>query len=419
MALDFPDTPTNGATYTAGGISWTWDGTKWAATGAGTPGLYLPLTGGTVSGALTVNGATTLKSGNIDNTIIGATTPAAASVTSQNGGQLAGMRNLIINGDFRVNQRYGTAGVATPGGAFYGIDRWLISTTIAYNIASGIATSSIQGAGPYAAAMWSTASHSIVAADAFLFQQAIEAQNMAHLQWGTPRAQPITISAIIWSDAGLSGNISLALRNGAANRSYVTLLPVSNSEAKVSVTIPGDTAGTWANDNTAGIMLSFDLGSGSNYTAAAANAWSAGNFVRAPGQTYNNCTAVNVTFHIRDVQIELGTVATPFERRPIATELTLCQRYYQRYVGAAYSIQLGGYNATGSNFLITMLIPPMRVSPTTTIIGTWSLTNCSNPGISAQPGNCMSLVFYTTITTTGSFLLLNNASSGFDLSAEL
>jgi hypothetical protein len=377
MALDFPDTPTVGATYTAGGISWTWDGTKWAATGAGSPGLYLPLTGGTMSGAL--NTTTSGAPSHVDNTIIGGTTPAAASITSLNGGQLAGFRNLIQNGDFRVSQLYGGAAQSVPAGSNWIIDRWLIATSQAkFSMGQALVTPGLRGSSPYGININCNAAYTPAAGEYFFVQQAIEGQNAAHLQWGTANALPITVSFILSASGGLTGNISVALRNGANNRSYVTLVPVTAAETLVAFTVPGDTAGTWSTDTTSGLDLSFDLGSGSSLNAPAANTWSAGNFIRLASQTFNLVGTTNANLRIKDVQIEAGSIATPFERRPFGTELALCQRYFQAPVGVVYG---SGYSTAAAQltaYATRALKVTMRAAPTQSG-ATFSPINCGTP----------------------------------------
>jgi hypothetical protein len=394
-----PGSPASGALWydTAGGQMYIYynDGTssQWVpASNQKLAGAYLPTTGGQLTGDLTV--------------------------PSLNGGQLAGMRNLIINGDFRIDQRYGgTNQSPVVGGTSYLGDRWLFNGSQPAKFQGQQGTGTALGF-PYNLGASVIAAYTPLTGDYFCISQAIEGLNVGHLMWGTASAKPVTLS--FWAYSSIAGTHSGAVVNKAGTRGYpfTFTIPIANTWTFISgITIPGDVTGTWVTDNTASILLRFNLGAGSTFLGAA-NAWGTVNAMGATGSVQVVATA-SANLALTGVQLEMGSVATPFERRLIGTELALCQRYYQRYVGAAYSMQLGGYNATGSNFLTTMLIPPMRVSPTSSIIGTWSLTNCSSPGIGTQPGNCMSVVFYTTVTTTGSFLLLNNASSGFDLLAEL
>jgi hypothetical protein len=266
----------------------------------------------------------------------------------------------------------------------------------------------------WALAMQTMTAYTAVASDQIALYQGIEGNNIQHLQWGTANAQPVTVSFRIFA-GNVTGNISVAMYNASANRSYVTLVPVTATETLVSVTIPGDTAGTWANDYTAGIYLLFDMGSGTTYTTATPNTWITGNFVRASGQTLNMLTALNNYLSIRDVQLEMGSIATPFERRSVGTEMDLCERYYQRYVGGNGAIQYYGYAGAGQNNSLMLPITPMRAAATVTQIGTWVLTNCTL-GFAANLPNM--IMMYITSVAAGGMNAVSPTNGGFDLSAE-
>jgi hypothetical protein len=416
MALDFPDAPTVGAIFTSGGLSWTWDGTKWTATGAGSPGLYVPLAGGTMSGPLTAPSVTS-SGGSIDNTVLGGTTPAAASFTSLNGGQLAGMRNLIINGDMRIDQRNSGATVNPGVGTSYVIDRWQAYVTQTSKWYFQRVASTTPGSA-YALQATVSNAYAAIATDYFVLVQPVEGLNAAHLKWGTANAKAITVSGIL--NGSVTGSYAVAVRNGAGTRSYVSLVPVAsaNSDTPFALTVPGDTAGTWTTDTSIGLQVGVDLGSGSNFSAAAANTWSAGNFHR---------TAASVTLTggagasaiLKDVQVEPGTVATPFERRPIGTELALCQRYYQRFTSTiAQAILLQGYNAAGVQIAQMLTFPSMRIGPTAALVGTWSTGNASGVTISANGSNSTAILA-ASVTAIGNAFAASPANGGFDLTAEL
>jgi hypothetical protein len=417
MALDFPNSPTVGATYSSGGVTWTWDGAKWTNSGTGVPGIYLPLSGGTLTGPLTVNGATTIKSGNIDNTVIGATTPAAASITSLNGGQLAGMRNRLINGAMLIDQR----GLASAGGGFnpvngnYTVDRWFYTGTQAskFNAQSNPAGwLSIIIVTPYTPA----------AADTFLIGQYIEGLNIIDLGWGAAGAKPVTLSFNAYS--ALTGTHSGAIVNGAgANRSYVFTfnIPVASTWTPIAVTIPGDITGTWAINNTAALTVRFNLGSGANYLGAAGS-WGAGNLVGATGSVQVVAGGPTANFAVGSVQLELGSIATPFERRLYGAELALCQRYYQRYTSpGAGSMQILGSPGGASGFVSTQaLFPTMRVNPTAAQIGTWTFTNVVGGSFTLSVGAPNNMLMYIQGTPAGANCsAANPANGGFDLNAEL
>src|SRR6516225_1851935 len=92
------------------------------------------ITGGSINGTsigtvTPVTGLTATGPGHIDSIIIGATVPAAASVTSMNGGQLAGIRNMLMNGAALIDQRYGGTASTASTLAYYFSDRWSIYST--------------------------------------------------------------------------------------------------------------------------------------------------------------------------------------------------------------------------------------------------------------------------------------------------
>jgi hypothetical protein len=168
----------------------------------------------------------------------------------------------------------------------------------------------------------------LTASDYFAVGQSIEGFNIADLGWGAAGASSITIS--FWVRSSLTGNFGGSLRNSSYNRSYpfsYTILSANTFEYK-TVTVAGDTTGTWSSDNSSGIEVLFGLGVGSTYSGTA-GAWAAANYISATGAT--SVVGTNgATFYITGVQLEPGSVATPFERRSYGAELALCQRYYQK-----------------------------------------------------------------------------------------
>jgi hypothetical protein len=256
------------------------------------------------------------------------------------------------------------------------------------------------------------------ATDSFLVDQTVEGLNAAHLNWGSANAKTVTLSGII--NASVTGSYAVAIRNGSSARSYVSLVTVSaaNTDTPFSVAIPGDTAGTWPTDNTLWGSVGVDLGSGSNFNAASANTWSAGNFFRTSGSVSPVAT-LGATVYFKDVQLEAGSVATPFERRSIGAETIMCQRYYQRYTAAgANVIFFSGYGVAASSVNWQwFLSPSMRAAPTGSIIGSWGTNNTGAPVIAAT--SPIGVGLSATAGSTGFVAMGNPANGGFDLSAEL
>jgi hypothetical protein len=258
------------------------------------------------------------------------------TVTSLNGGQLAGTRNRIINGDMRIDQRNAGASV-TPSNS-YTLDRWK-GTTSASSKYTVQQSSTAPTGFKNSLLVTSSSAYSLTASDYFAVGQSIEGFNIADLGWGAAGASSITIS--FWVRSSLTGNFGGSLRNSSYNRSYpfsYTILSANTFEYK-TVTVAGDTTGTWSSDNSSGIEVLFGLGVGSTYSGTA-GAWAAANYISATGAT--SVVGTNgATFFFTGVQLEPGTVATPFERRSYGAELALCQRYYYRFtksLGLSYTI---------------------------------------------------------------------------------
>lgn len=383
------------------------------------------ITGGSISG-VAISGGTdvnttittpTISGGTANNMVIGGTTPAAASFTSLNGGQLAGSRNMIINGIGRIDQRNSNNAV-TPTGAIYFGDRWAFTSTQAskLNVGSGISIGGAISGGATQALYASVASpYTPAASDLFLIYQFIEGRNIARLGWGSANAIPATLS--FWAYAQVGGTYCASITNGASTRCYLATFTLPASVwTYVTITVPGDTTGTWPTDNTAGASVRFNLGAGSTYIGTA-GAWSAANVIATAGSVQLVANAVNTLLYVTEVQLEPGPVATPFEWHLIGTEMANCQRYYQRYTSAGASIRFTGYHVAGYVPFQTISFPTMRAAATASIIGTWYSGNCSAPNIASVGNN--SLALGTTVTATGGFDMYNQANGGFDLSAEL
>jgi hypothetical protein len=155
----------------------------------------------------------------------------------------------------------------------------------------------------------------------------VEGGDIADLSFGTASAQTVTLSFYVRSS--LTGTFGGSLRNGGSNRSYpfsYTINTANTFEYK-TITIPGDTGGTWLTTNGVGFEISWGLSVGSTFSGTA-GAWVGSNIISVTGATNVTSTA-SATWFITGVQLEVGSVATPFERRPFGTELALCQRYYE------------------------------------------------------------------------------------------
>jgi len=268
--------------------------------------------------------------------------------TSLGAGNASIMKNRIINGAMVIDQRNAGASVTIPATAVtYTLDRWFAYSAQASKFSvqqnAGSVTPPV-GFTNYLG-VTSLSAYSVGANEQFILRQPIEGYNTADLGWGTANAKTITISFQVYSS--LTGNFGGVLRNAADNRSYPFLYAVSsaNTWTSVSITVAGDTTGTWVTNNGAGLKVQFGLGCGSSVSGTAGS-WSANAYESATGAT--SVVGTNgATFYITGVQLEVGSSATGFEYRQYGQELALCQRYYEKitnavgYASSATTIQVG------------------------------------------------------------------------------
>jgi hypothetical protein len=284
-----------------------------------------------------------------------------------------GFRNRIINGDMRIDQRNNGASV-TPINAQYTLDRWQAIATQSGKFSveqtiSGVAAPT--GFTDYLGATSSSA-YSVLTGDTFDVQQPIEGFNVADLGWGAAGAQTVTLSFLVRSS--LTGTFGGALINSAANRSYLFSYTISaaNTWEQKSVTIAGDTSGTWLTNSGIGIVVRFGLGSGSTFTGTSGS-WQAGNLIQPTG-TVSVVGTNGATFYITGVQLEKGSTATSFDYRPYGTELALCQRYF-RFANCAN--RDNGASANTKAYANSVNFQDMRAAPTVTYTAVTS-TNVSS-----------------------------------------
>ena len=259
---------------------------------------------------------------------------SADLIVGTNGGRISpentfGFRNRIINGAMVIDQRNAGASV-TPTTGVYLLDRWAVETsqnskfTYGQNLNSATLPT---GFSNYLGCQTSTA-YTPTSSDYFLLQQKIEGFNVSDLGWGTANAKTITLSFQVYSS--LTGTFGGNIQNGGASRFYPFSysIPTANTWTTISVTIAGDTTGTWTTNNTSGLIIRYGLGVGSTYLGTAGS-WGSTTYFGVTGQQQVVATA-SATFYITGVQLEVGSQATSFDFRPYGTELALCQRYFEK-----------------------------------------------------------------------------------------
>jgi hypothetical protein len=366
------------------------------------------------------NSATTATSANTANAIVARDASGNFDATSINGGPLAGTRNRIINGDMLIDQRNFGASVTPTVSGTNVLDRWLCVLTQAskYSVQRNAGGVTPPAGFTNYLGVTSLSAYSLLSSDLFWVDQRIEGLNAADLAWGTANAKTVTLS--FWVRSSLTGTFGGNLNNDKASiRSYpyaYTIISANTWEYK-TIQIPGDTTGTWGSDNTTGILVAFGLGAGSTYSGTA-NAWAASNLV--PTGATSVVGTNGATFYITGVQLEPGPVATPFEQRPIGTELALCQRYYYKtynqHVVPGSASSAATYRArsyAGSYAAAVVQFPVlMRTAPTCTVYN--SSTGATNSwrdiDSSADRSASLSTALDSAVTTESSSVTANTSN---------
>lgn len=225
------------------------------------------------------------------------------------------LKNRIINGDMRIDQRNAGASVTVLTTTGYTLDRWKTACDVSSKFSVQQNAGSVTPPAGFTnyLGVTSLSAYSVPAGEIYGLQHHIEGYNVADLGWGTANAKTVTLS--FWVRSSLTGTFGGSFINASSNRSYPYTYTISaaNTWEYKTITVAGDTSGTWNTTNGRGIVVIFSLGTGSTFSGTAGS-WSGNNFQSATGAT--SVVGTNgATFYITGVQLEIGTSATPFERR--------------------------------------------------------------------------------------------------------
>ena len=293
-------------------------------------------------------------------------------VANLNGGQLAGMRNRIINGDMDTDQRNaGAAQTFTAAAALaYSVDRWY-----GYCTGANVTGQRVQGATVGQFYYRFTGAASVTAIG---FGQRIEQLNSADFASTTATLSvdlanslltSVTWTAFYATTADTFGTLASPTRTQIATGTFTVTSTVTRYSTNISISAAATT----------GIEIVFTVG------AQTSGTWTIGN-----------------------VQLEPGTVATPFERRSYGQELALCQRYFQK--GAS---TLAGYSITSTaNTTNVFWKQTMRASPTLT----YGVTSAVNVGVfDIRNANTNDAQWYAEVTSNGGYIWTGTYTASAEL----
>jgi hypothetical protein len=323
-------------------------------------------------------------------------------------------RNRIINGDMRIDQRNAGAAVSSSTSTSkYVTDRWLTDQ----NGGGSFNTQQVTDApdnfnNSLRVTVTGTTSSFNIAV-----RQGIEGYNIADLAWGTAAAKTVTIS--FWVKASVAGIYPFSIRI-PAQAWYATQYTINqaNTWEYKSVTIAGPTSTyTPLKDNSAGFWLYF-LQGGVQDTPGGSWNNTGGGIISG---SVNLMATNGATWQITGVQLEVGTAATAFERRPYGTELALCQRYFEIFANGANSFLVGSSNSSSGNewdYHFKFMVQK-RVSPTGAVVGTWTYNN-TNVANSYIANSGLDGFNYIQIATANGRIYVYNTGGGYmTFSAEL
>ena len=297
----------------------------------------------------------------------GITTPTT-STTGEFVTSVTGFKNRIINGGMVIDQRNAGASV-TPSADTYLLDRWGYSASQTSKFTFQQNKGSVTLPDGFANYLGASVASAVTvgASDYFALYTKVEGFNAADLGWGAAGASAVTLSFKVYSS--LTGTFGGTVCNSANTRCYpfTYSIPVANTWTTISITIAGDTTGTWLKTNGTGINIQFGLGVGSTYSGTAGS-WSGTQYISATGAT-SVVGTLNATFYITGVQLEKGSTATNFDYRPYGTELQLCQRYYYQLKPAGTNPIAVGYCRATTRMDTYVFFPvTMRSAPTGSVV---------------------------------------------------
>ena len=322
----------------------------------------------------------------------GITAPTyGGAVTAEYSVPVTGFKNRLINGGMVIDQRNAGASVSNIADSQYTLDRWTFQNNIGNKFSVQQNAGSVTPPAGFKnyLGITSSSAYSVAATDFCTLNQVIEGFNTADFAWGTSSAQTVTLS--FWVRSSLTGTFGGTIGNANQDRNYPFTYTINsaNTWEQKSITISGETTGSWNTTNGVGVRIRFGIGAGTTRSGTAGS-WTSSLVLSATGATSIVGTS-GATFYITGVQLEKGSTATSFDYRPYGTELALCQRYFQKISGSinggAYQIMsILTYESSSTAWGSVPLRVTMRSQPTVAYSGSFT-TNYGTAGTLINDGN--------------------------------
>jgi len=297
-----------------------------------------------LGGNLDLNSSNITGTGNIS--ITGNVTAGDVTVDNIVPSTQLSHRNLIINGAMNVSQR-GTSSSGLQNSPQYVVDRFAYRREGTWSSVSFTMSKETDAPNGFTKSLKLTSSGTQTPSGttSAYFGYYFEGQDLQHLAYGTSDAKTMTLS--FWVKSSLTGKVPVTFSLEDAGKHYYTYVTVNstNTWEYKTVTISGDTTSSIVNDNTVGVR--FSIGGGSSAIAEPTlNSW-----ISATNRIFGNSSdgyidiagTSGASTQITGVQLEVGSVATPFEHRSYGEELARCQRYYEEYATNYLPAHYTGY----------------------------------------------------------------------------
>jgi len=349
--------------------------------------------------------------------------------------QIGGRRNIIINGAMQVAQR-GTSSTGNTSGGYKTVDRFKFDLT---NLGTHTFAQSTDAPTGFKTALrvdCTTADASPAAGDLLYCTTGLEGQDLQQLKKGTSSAEKITISFYVKSNK--TGTYVLEIYDNDNTRHIANTYTISSADTweQKTITFAGDTSGAFDNDNAGSMYLFWWIGAGTNYTSGSTpTSWASVTTAnRAAGLNVNIADNTANDWAITGVQLEVGSVATPFEHRSFGEELALCQRYYyRRTIGTSYVDYMPYAIAYATTDIQGGIFHPvkMRASPSLVFSGILKISQgnavvTSSSGFSfTSVSTADSMCFYTSgstfsgLTQFRGYSVYGNADDYMEVKSEL
>ena len=281
--------------------------------------------------------------------------------------QIGGRRNIIVNGAMQVAQRSTSETGLGASGGYFTIDRMLLDfSSTAGRLTMSQSTDTPNGFANSLKLDCTTADTSIAAAETGFIQYRLEGQDLQQFKKGTSDAEKMTVSFYVKGNG--NATYICELYDGDNARQISKTFAVTSSWNRVVLTYDGDTTGAFDDDNALSLYIIIWIHSGSNFNSGTlSTTWTAQTAANRAVGGSSFFSSTDNELYITGLQLEVGSVATPFEHRSFGEELALCQRYFQDIAFTGTNLfTLNPLTGSANRVQMPQLSPPMRLAPTFT-----------------------------------------------------